>query len=203
MSQFVFSVYKTVNNRLKKKPLFSSGKYRESLKFFKEEIDQNNKNVLYHLRYKSNVVDVTLERYFLVLVKEHKNGHKEIVKQEEYLIEEKFYVYGLKKRLTVVELFEEIIPQFSEYFTTVRMFKNKIVFESGDKIECILTKNLYECKRLYTYLNSAFKARKISAFLFLGKVPDTPTEIKRDLIERLVDLTGLSHFQFRRNKTRH
>jgi hypothetical protein len=79
-------VYKTVNNRLKKKPLFSSGKYRESLKFFKEEIDQNNKNVLYHLRYKSNMVDVTLERYFLVLVKEHKNGHKEIVKQEEYLI---------------------------------------------------------------------------------------------------------------------
>lgn len=203
MSNFVFSVYKTVNNRLKKKPLFVSGKYRETLNFFKEEIEENKKNTIYQLRYKSNKVDVTLERYFLVLIKEDKNGNKEIVKQEEYLVEEKFYLYGLKKRLTVAEIFEQIIPEFYEHFTTVRMFKNKIVFESGDKIECILTKNLYECKRLYTYLNSAFKSRKIISFLFLGKVPDTPTEIKRELIDKLVKLTGLSHFQFRRNKTRH
>lgn len=182
-----------------KKVVFSSCKYRETLDFYHNFLDKNKKKVIYPKRYLANKKSVSFERYYVLLV----DGEKKILFRQEYLVEEKFYVYGLKKRCTVEELFEKVFLRFVENFTSVRMFKNKIVLESGDDIECILTKNISECDRLYTFIKSAVQSKKIYSLLFLGKVPEKPREMKIELIRKLVAFTGLSHYQFKRNSTRH
>lgn len=196
-----FIIY-TTNNNGKKTPLYNSNKYRETLSAYKDFIEKNKKEIIYPLRYTANPKEVRLQKYFILLVKQIADK-TEVLKHSEFLVEEKFYVYGLKQRLTVVELFEKVIPKLVDNFTSVRMFKNKIVFECGDTIECVLTKNIYECKRLYMFLKNAMLDKKIISFMFLGKVPESPRSIKIELIKKLVDFTGLSHFQFKRNSTRH
>lgn len=95
------------------------------------------------------------------------------------------------------------MQKYSAHFTMARMFKNKIVFECGDDIECVLAKNKSDCKRLYQFLKKFAIDHKIMAFLFLGTVPEHSKKIKSELIKKLVDFTGLSHYQFKRNSTRH
>lgn len=182
-----------------KKLVFSSRKYRETLDFYHNFLENNKKKVVYPKRYRSNKEEVSFQRYYVFIVDAQKN----VLLKQEYLIEEKFYVYGAKKRYTVEQLFEKVFLRFVENFTSVRMFKNKIVLESGDDIECILTKNISECDRLYTFIKIAVQSKKIYSLLFLGKVPEKPREMKIELIKKLVDFTGLSHYQFKRNSTRH
>jgi hypothetical protein len=182
-----------------KKLVFSSSKYRETLSFYHSFLENNKKNIVYPKRYISNKKEVSFERYYIFLIDEQ----KKVLLKNEYLVEEKFYVYGAKKRYTVEQLFEKVFLKFVENFTSVRMFKNKIVLESGDDIECILTKNLSECDRLYNFVKSAVQSKKIYSLLFLGKIPEKPREMKIELIQKLVAFTGLSHYQFKRNSTRH
>ena len=182
-----------------KRVIFSSRKYRETLDFYHNFLDKNKKKVIYPKRYRSNKQEVSFQQNYLFIVDERKN----VLLKQEYLTEETFYVYGAKKRYTVEQLFEKVFLKFVENFTSVRMFKNKIVLESGDDIECILTKNISECDRLYHFVKNAVQSKKIYSLLFLGKVPEKPREIKIELIKKLVAFTGLSPYQFKRNSTRH
>lgn len=203
MSKICFSVYLSSNNKLKRKPLFKSFKYRESLNFYKTELENNNQNVVFPLRYISNKNENRLQKYYLLFVRESDLIGQQIIKHQEYYIEEKFYVYGLKKRLSVYELFEYLIKKYGAHFTMVRIFKNKIVLECGDEIECVLTKNKNDCKRLYYFFKDFAIKKNLKAFLFLGVVPERSKQMKSELIQKLVKFTGLSHYQFKRNTTRH
>jgi hypothetical protein len=191
-----------LSNSKKLKKLFSSDKYKETSSFYQKTLEENKKNVTYPKRFKANKKAVSLDRKLLLFVEEH-GTEKKIIKQQEYLVEETFYVYGQKRRYNVEQLLEKVFLLYVKDFTTVKTFKNKIVLESGEDLECILTKNISECKRLYEFLKNAVHSKKIYSFLFVGKVPEKPREIKIDLIKRLVKLTGLSHFQFKRKSTRH
>lgn len=204
LKKFVYNLYITnFSTKKLKTPVFSSCKYKETFNEFKGIREKNKKEIIFPLRYTSNKFENKSRRFYILLVKEYQTGYKEIIKQDEFLREEKFYVYGVKKRYNVSDLLENVFLKFIDNFTTVRMFKNKIVLQSGEDLECILTKNLSDCKRLYSFLKQALISRKIISFLFLGKVPNVPFHIKVDLIKRLVDMTGLDHHQFKRNSTRH
>lgn len=196
-----FLVYTTVGRRTNK-PLFVSSKYRESFQFFKSAVELNKSKVFFPLKYVSNPQENRMQRYYIVLVKEL-DGENIILKTSEYLVEEKFYVYGLKKRIDFISVFQYILNHFGKSFTKVYRFKNKIVFEDGERIECILTKNLAESKRFYFKFKEIAIQKKIISFLFLGNIPDKPRYLKINMIQRLVDFTGLSHYQFKRNSTRH
>lgn len=202
MSKFCFAVYLSSNDKLKRKPLFKSFKYRETLQFFKTELENNNEKVVFPLQYISNKKENRLQKYYLLIVKENLSS-RQIIKYQEYYVEEKFYIYGLKKRLSVYELCEHLLTKYASYFTMVRILKNKIVFESGDEIECVLTKNKNDCKRLYYFIKKFAIDNNIKFFLFLGFVPEKSKKMKSELIQKLVDFTGLSHYQFKRNSTRH
>ena len=102
-----FYVYTTVSSKKirNKLPKFESTKYRESYKYYKSAVQQNKENIFYPLKYKSDVKSTSLQKYYIVFVKEV-DGVNTIIKSSEFLLEETFYVYGLKKRLTFLELFE-------------------------------------------------------------------------------------------------
>jgi hypothetical protein len=202
MRKVVFSVYLT-NNSINNKPKFQSSKYRETLAYFKNCIEKNKKEIIFPLQYTSNSKEVRLDRFYLLFVREDDVSGRQIIKHQEFLIEEKFYVYGLKKRLTVMQILEHLLKKFNNNFTLVRMFKNKIVFECGDDIECILTKNTSDCQRLYLFLKTFYTEKKIKGLIFAGKVPNKSKKMKSELIQKLVDFTGLSHYQFKRQSTRH
>lgn len=97
MSKIYFAVYLSSNNSLKRKPLFKSLKYRECLDFFKTELENNRKNIIFPLQYTSNKYENKLQKHYLLFVKEGEMIGRQIIKHQEYQIEEKFYVYGLKK----------------------------------------------------------------------------------------------------------
>lgn len=196
-----FLVYTTVGRRTNK-PLFVSNKYRESFNFFKTAVELNKSKVFFPLKYVSNPQENKMQRYYIVLVKEL-DCENIILKTSEYLVEEKFYVYGLKKRIDFISVLQHIVNNFGENFTKVYRFKNKIVFEDGERIECVLTKNLVESKRFYFKFKEIIIQKKIISFLFLGNIPNKPRYLKINMIQRLVDFTGLSHYQFKRNSTRH
>lgn len=195
-----FFVYINTHEKTAKKPVFSSRKYRESYLFFKEKIKENQNNVYFPKKFVSNPTEVKQKKYYIYIVKEV-NKIPTLLDIHEYLVEERFYVYGLKKRLTVVEILDQVFFKYSANFTKIYILKNKLVFVSGEDIECILTKNLDEAKRLYNYFKGIIASSKIIAFLFLGVV--RKKKLKGELIKRLVELTGLSPFQFVRNSTRH
>ena len=199
-----FYVYTTV---LQKKlgsllPKFQSTKYRESYNFFKTAVQQNRKNIFYPLQHTSTVKETKLHKYFILFVKVV-DEQSIILKKTEFYIEEKFHIYGLKKRMTFLETFEYLTLKFRNAFTKIQRLKNKIVFDDGHQIECVLTKNLEECKIFYFKLKQMAISLKITAFLFLGDVPSRPKYIKVKMVSKLVEFTGLSHYQFSRNKTRH
>lgn len=203
MSKFLFSVYLTKYNNTKNDLKFQSSKYRETLSYFKTCIENNRKQIIFPVHYTSNSKEVRLHKFYLLFVKEDSEGGRRILQHQEFYIEEKFYVYGLKKRLTVTGVLEHILKTFKNNFTLVRIFKNKIVFECGDDIECILTKNQSDCQRLYLFLKNIYKEKKIIGLIFAGKVPNKSKKMKSELIQKLVNFTGLSHYQFKRQSTRH
>lgn len=202
-NKFLFSVYLSSNDCINNKPKFQSSKYRETLAYFKHSIEKNREEIIFPLHYTSNSKEVRLHRFYLLLVKESDVDGRQVLKYQEFYVEEKFYVYGLKKRLPVTLLLEYIVKKFGNNFTLVRMLKNKIVFECGDDIECVLTKNQSDCQRLYLFLKNIYVERKISGLIFAGKVPNKSKKMKSELIQKLVDFTGLSHYQFKRQTTRH
>lgn len=199
MSNFVFYIYYSNS----KKTIFKSNKYRDTLFEYKKIAEINKKNVVFPRQYISNCKEVRFDKTFIVFAKRNAQGVQQILKYQEYYIEEKFYVYGLKKRLDFLSIIEYILSKFQTNFTMIRMFKNKIIFECGDTIECILTKNENDCKRLYFSLKNFFKEKKIIWLLCVGKVPEKSKKMKSELIQKLVNFTGLSHYQFKRRKTRH
>lgn len=195
-----FFIYVNAHAPSAKTPIFKSRKYRECYLFFKEKIKENKKQIIFPKKFVSNVDEVKPKKYYIYIIKEV-DKVPILMDIHEYLVEEKFHVYGLKRRLTVEQILEEVFLKFSSNFTKIYLFKNKLVFISGDEIECILTKNTDEAKRLYNYFKNVIGSSNSIAFLFLGTVKSR--KFKNELIKKLVAFTGLSYFQFSRNSTRH
>lgn len=198
-----FKVFSSRFDIVNKTPLFVSTNKQESEIFLKKYVCERNSKILFPVRYTSNFLENKLTKFFCLLVKDECGGKKTILDSKEILREEKFYIYGLKKRLTLEEIFTQIFLDFKGNYTKIIKIKNKIVLQQSEKIECILTKNKDDCDRLYSKMRFLLQKHKINGFLFLGEIPNKPRKNKIELIQKLVDFTGLSHYQFKRNCTRH
>lgn len=201
-TKIFFKVFSAHFDIINKTPLFVSTNKQEGTTFLKKYVSEQNSKILFPIRYTSNFLENKLTKFFCVLVKFEGEDKKTILESREILREEKFYVYGLKKRLDLEEIFVQVFLDFKDNYTKIIKIKNKIVLQQSEKIECILTKNKDDCDRLYSKMRYLLRKHKISGFLFLGDVPDKPRKNKIELIQKLVNFTGLSHYQFKRNSTR-
>ena len=103
--------------------VFRSNKYMYCFRKFKQKIEENRKNILFPQRYTSNEVECVPVTFQLAIINED-NG--EIVEYEHINVEQKFWVYGLKKNLTLFNLISEVFVKYAKNFTTVLKYKNKI-----------------------------------------------------------------------------
>lgn len=176
---------------------FRSNKYMYCLRKFKEKIEENRKNIFFPQRYSSNKFECVPVVFHLAIIDDETN---EILQIEQIHVEQKFWVYGLKKNLNLIQIISTVFTKYINNFTTVLKYKNKIILYDKDKIECILTKNLLDCDRLYQSFKTLIYEKKIYSFLFKGEI--TYNE-KKIIVDELVKLTNLSRCQFFRNSTRH
>lgn len=111
-------------------------------------------------------------------------------------VEEQFYVYGLKKRLTTVEIYKQCFLPRMHYFNQVIKIFNKLVIDDGEDLEVILCKTEDDCDLLYQKILSFAHYQNLSSFLFLG---DGTFLTRKNLRDRLIEFTGLKRQEFYRN----
>ena len=109
--------------------------------------------------------------------------------------EEKFYVYGLKKRLTCLDIYQECLIPKIHYFTQIIKIFNKLVIDDGDDVEVILCKTEADCDLLYHKLLSFATHQQLSSLLFLG---NATFQTRKQLRQRLCEFTGLKEQEFYR-----
>ena len=194
-----FQIFFCVNNKIRKKPYFTSTDYKIIFDKFSSLITENRENIIFPQKYTSNKIEVKSKREYIMLTKILPDGSK-VLKIEEWYVEETFFLYSKKARYNVAELLKYLFPLYKNYFVKISTYKNKILFDDGEHLECILTKNLDEAQRLYLFIKSNIEKRKVKNFLFFGEIPH---RMKSEIIVRLVKATGLKPFQFSRNSTRH
>jgi hypothetical protein len=109
--------------------------------------------------------------------------------------EEKFYVYGEKKRLTCLEIYEKCLKPRMHYFTQVLKMFNKLVIDDGEDMEVVLCKTEQDCNILYHKLLTFADYQNLSSFLFLGHAT---YHTRMGLRDRLCEFTGLKRQEFYR-----
>lgn len=133
------------------------------------------------------------------IITEKSIGDWNIINRTNYCPEETFYVYGLKKRLNVVDLLKIVfLPRITGFYHIVIVL-NKIVILNDDDMEVILCKNLCDCSRLYDYMFDILQTQGIYDLLFLGKANKAA---RSKLYNRIQEHTGLTRKELYRTTTR-
>lgn len=112
-----------------------------------------------------------------------------IVAKEEWLVEETFNVYGyhpIKDRKTFGFIYNELLV--SDIRTDgdpkrVRTMMNKLIIETFDDFDLIITKNADECQRLYAALQKKVQTNKQKQIVFTGEIPQMMVSTMFDKIE--------------------
>lgn len=112
-----------------------------------------------------------------------------IVAKEEWLVEESFNVYGyhpIKDRKTFGFIYDEILtanlrPDGDP--KRVRTMMNKLIIETFDDFDLVITKNANECQRLYNALMKKVESSKQKQIVFTGEIPQPMVSAMFDKIE--------------------
>ena len=126
----------------------------------------------------------------------YKNIEWHIVKRNDYNIEEKFKIYNLKGRYTIVEIWNMFFAYKVDYYITIISFLNKLIIDRMDfdhknnlkPFEVILCKNEEVSLLLQLCLQKIVKKANLTNYLFLGASSFTNRKIYRD---KLVEHTNL------------
>ena len=133
------------------------------------------------------------------IVEETVIGDWNILTKFEYFFEETFKVYGLKKRLTVPEILNDVILKIVEevhYFVVVI---NYLVIYNDNSIEVILCKNVFDAKRLYDFLFNFLREHNMLNLIFLGVAGQSE---RYKLYDRIEKHAGVNRREIYRNSTR-
>lgn len=125
-------------------------------------------------------------------------GGWDIIKKSEWSIEERFFVYGYKKRMDVIDIISNVFKKFTKFYY-VTIVLNKIVIYNDDFIEVILCKNGTDCDRLSYFIKKQMSNFGFINFIFLG-VANRKQRV--NLYDRMELHTGLKRQELFRTSTR-
>lgn len=133
------------------------------------------------------------------IIEEKTTGGWQILQKRQFLVEETYKVYGLKKRLVVLELLKQVfLPRINEEYQ-VLMFKNKILIDNLIDLEVILCKNVEDCKRLYNFLFDCLKRKDVNNLAFLGGI--VTLQAQKRYVDRMQSFMGLKPENIIRSST--
>lgn len=125
-----------------------------------------------------------------------------------YFIEETFWVYGYHprtQRKDVNWIFEHLVKPYAsikDNFLNIYIYKNKILFDSTNKFNMVICKNISDAIRLYNQIETDFKNNKeVKYAIFTGDCNKSKIRTKL-CINKMVELTNWSRNKLYRYSTR-
>ena len=201
-------------NRKRIKTVARSWWRNNALDKYESLLNENNSSVLCPLEISKNVYGVMIDgkevhntEYELLLIQKKDKGDDtsnmlrnsdgklveniildsdyQILKKDEWLIEETFYVYGYhpkKDRKTAHFILDMLVNNCNrDNIKRVFIFKNKLVFQYNDDFDFIVCKNKDEAFRLYDILEKSIKKLNMNKYIFFTD------ELKRGLTSWFLD----------------
>lgn len=131
-----------------------------------------------------------------------KNDSWSIIEKRPYEYEEKFSVYGFKKRLDTISIIKLILMKDikkEHIIKQITYVHNNVTIQSDGNIDIVTCKCIDDAKRLHNLLRDFCKKNKIKNVLFLGKVSKKNRGKMYDII---IEKTGWKREKLFRTSTR-
>lgn len=213
--EYVIGVYDTEGQKYK---IYGKRKTLDSAKnLYQKTIDNN---VVYFERTLLNKNNKHKElKFYLYLLKEREDNDEKVVvrdslgrlvkekfKDEKYSIidrvdfkiEETFFVFGHRERLTFKEIIKKLLMNNTRT-KYVFFLLNKLVIEDYDNMEIIVCKNKKESRKLHDQLFEFFRFNGIKRGIFMNELKK---ENRKRVYEDIKKKTGWKTPRLYRNSTR-
>lgn len=125
-----------------------------------------------------------------------------------YYIEETFWVYGYNpktQRKDINWIFEHLVKPYAsikDNFLNIYIYKNKILFDSTNKFNMVICKNISDAIRLYNQIEKDFNNSKdVKYAIFTGDCNQSKIRTKL-CINKMQELTNWSRNKLYRYSTR-
>ena len=192
-----------------------------------ESLLEENKSVVFPIRH-LNCEKIVPAQYELYIIKRKDKADKELtpLKDEngkiidygtsdedwviydraDYDMEESFWVYGyhpIYQRKDFNWIWENLVKACSDdkySYKQIMVFKNKLLIDSGTKLDMVLCKNVSDCIRLYNELEERKKKKKLKNVVFSGDY--SKSRLRKEIYQRLIDLTNWPLRKLNRNSLR-
>ena len=195
---------------------------------FKKMLDENEKNVVFPIKFNNLKHQMVEAEYELVIIKyDVKPGEKKtrirndfgkfvnyetsdenwiVCDRAPYKMEESFWVYGYNPKLQRKD-FNWIYKNFFEKdsknkyaFKTLQLYNNKLLIDASGKLDMVICKNKPDAIRLYNQIEELCNKNKFKYIIFGGDI--RYSKYKRDWIKKIMDLTGWNIHKVKRTSTR-
>ena len=129
-----------------------------------------------------------------------------IYDRADYDMEESFWVYGyhpIYQRKDFNWIWENLVKTGSNdkySYKQIMVFKNKLLIDSGTKLDMVLCKNVSDCIRLYNELEERKKKEKLKNIVCSGDY--SKSRLRKEIYQRLIDLTNWPLRKLNRNSLR-
>lgn len=208
------------------KDIYHSAKEESVYRRFKSLLSDNKSSVVFPVRYINNK-GLKEANYELMIIKSKdkkdpsetrlrdeygkfinyvtSNDNWIVIERAEYLREETFWVYGYHPQLqrkTFDWIFDNfIIKDCNKYLIkNVYLFKNKFIVDCNGIINMVLCKNVDDAIRLFNQLEMKYDKEKGKYVMWSGNL--THSTMRKNIIDKIIKLTGWNYNKIRRNSLR-
>jgi hypothetical protein len=193
-----------------------------------DKLLQENKKVMFPVRYNNCVHVMKKAEYELVIIKcrdEYESLVNEIrtdtgefanytttdddwivIDRVPYDIEETFWVYGYHptfQRKDFNWIFDTFIAKDAKnkyMFKSIQVYKNKVLVDCNGKLEMVICKNKQDSIRLYNKIEEVARKKKFKYIAFMGDV--SKSKYRGEWVKRIKDLTHWNNRKIERSSTR-
>jgi len=109
-----------------------------------------------------------------------------ILYKDRYEYEEKFTVFGHKKRLTCIEIIKDVLlkKQKTIMVKQVNYIENKLLIHQDNDFDIILCKCPSDAQRLFNTLHKFSESNNLPSIMFTGKVELGKTDTYKMIVEK-------------------
>lgn len=179
------------------------------------ELIERNKSIVFPMRYQ-NYKRIQPVVYELLMIKRREDDDPEVARLRNeygeyvdheinlddwivfdkgvYEVEETFWVYGYHpryQRKDFMFIFSEFVEQHSDdpmEFNNICVYRNKVLFEHGGKLDMVMCKNESDAIRLYNQVEDWCRKRKYRYVAFGGDMAHS--RLRKEYEAKIVDLTN-------------
>ena len=221
----------TANNGVQIEDVYSAVTVKKAIEKMMQLKKEYSSGVEFPVKYISSRKEKTFTeaRYSLIVIKKREESDPKIgiardesgimveyetdndkwlfIDETEYLVEEKFWVYGYNPKTDRKDyrfIFDKIIKSYhgdKYHMKQIVVFKNKLLVGMVDRTEIILCKNKSDAIRLYNKIEQEVKDKGMKYVFFNGEITRKSYSF-RSWYDRMVNTTNWTYRKIMKNTTR-